>query len=138
MEPQIDQYVQVFLRNGFKIEGKVRSWSNKKSVIEQDGQFFIIQKTLKDVFIIKIIRKDQNNASLEQEVIMRSPPLETEDLPKEYPIQEKYNTEVKEIEYVLPNIFKKSSIVQHTPKEIARKTNSSYPALQNLFGKKDK
>jgi sRNA-binding regulator protein Hfq len=136
MNPDVGKYVQIFLRNGFKIEGLVKIWSDHKSVIEQTNETIIIQKTLDDVFIVKIF-ENKNITENKSCLIEEQPDIgPAQDIMPKNPIKEQYGTaELRTVEYGTPNIFKKSSAFKHPAKKIARKIGDNYSALQKLFNK---
>lgn len=57
MDPQINQKVKIYFRNGIIEEGIVLSWSSKKSAIKSlsSENILVIQNTEQDVFLLKII-----------------------------------------------------------------------------------
>lgn len=67
MNPEKGQKVQVRFNNGIYFDAIVEEWTdNKSKLILMDGEQVIIQKTLQDVLLVKII--EQTKTTLDSEV----------------------------------------------------------------------
>lgn len=61
MMPLENQYVKIIMKNLIQIEGVVKSWSDKKSVLlTNDGDAVIIMNTVDDVSVVKITNDNHN------------------------------------------------------------------------------
>jgi len=70
MMPFENQYVKLVMKNLIKIEGFVKSWTDKKSaLLTEDNDIIIIQNTLEDVSIIKIVQSKTQTISSKKEEI---------------------------------------------------------------------
>jgi hypothetical protein len=70
MMPFENQYVKLVMKNLIKIEGFVKSWTDKKStLLTEDNDIIIIQNTLEDVSIIKIVQSKTQTITAKKEEI---------------------------------------------------------------------
>jgi sRNA-binding regulator protein Hfq len=150
MNPQTNQSIIVFFRNGVRIDGKVLSWSDQKSVIKSsDATTIVIQKTLEDVMFYKI-----TNAKTTYEKLAELPvksrddiediaalKIELNELEREE-IAEKLNTHaadgIRVVNYELPKYIPVKSTIQCPRKETPRKNPGIGSELQDLFSKEDR
>ncbi len=70
MIPQQGQTVQIRFNNGIFFDAIVQEWSDQKSKVKllDSDDIVIIQKTLQDVLVVKIIAPKQSNVSQTQEM----------------------------------------------------------------------
>ncbi len=159
MIPKPGDNVEIFLRNGIKFSGIVSSWSDGRTGLESESGLTVIQKTLDDVMFYKIKSEKKSSANFAEKLSKKIDELKSEPISSKEQIEtiaklkcdlieeekksirEKLNSheikETKQVQYELPNFFKKPSSVQHSSKESSRKTNSDNSILRSLFPKKD-
>ena len=76
MDPKPGQHIKIFFRNGAMEEGTVVSWSPQKSVLKSllNDDLMVIQKTIDDIMIIKILKGNKPQVYVEpQELEERIP-----------------------------------------------------------------
>lgn len=149
MIPQTNQHIIVFFRTGIRIEGKVLSWSDQKSVIKSsDATTIVIQKTLEDVMFFKITNTKTTYETLSGKTektnedirALADLKIELNELEREE-ISEKLNTHtadgIRVVNYELPKYIPIKSTIQCPAEKTTREDIGLGSELQNLFSKKD-
>ena len=86
MKPNKNQYVRLIMKNLVQVEGYVLEWTDQQaSLLTNEKDIIIVQNTLNDVSIIKILsaslpQKKQEIASHIEQVIEKPAPIDQQSL----------------------------------------------------------
>lgn len=160
MTPSKGQKVQVRFNNGVFFDAIVEQWSDQKSILilPDSGETVVIQKTLQDVMLVKILNspkaskveieepneihgefealkeqpKNENNLKRMSELKDALNKLEREEVLKQATSFKASG--VRQVTYGIPRNISVSSTTQHTEEETGSKSSDINSELQNLFG----
>jgi rRNA-processing protein FCF1 len=160
MTPLKGQKVQVRFNNGVFFDATVEDWSDQKSVLvlPDTGDKVIIQKTLQDVMLVKILNSpkpskveiEEPNEIHEEFEALKEQPKNENNLKRMSELKDALNklereevlkkatsftaSGVRQVTYGIPRTLQVSSTAQHTAEEIATTDSDVNSELQNLFG----
>lgn len=162
MNPEYGQFIQVRFNNGVFFDAVVESWSDEKSVLilSDTNDKVVIQKTLQDVLLVKILAhknvpevKQQHKTEIDEEFeeLFELPKTddtlsrmaELKDELNKMEREEVFNktashkaSGVREVTYGIPRNIQIGSAAQHTQQKIASANSQLDSELSRLFSKK--
>lgn len=160
MTPLRGQKVQVRFNNGIFFDAVVENWSDQKSILmlPDSGETVVIQKTLQDVMLVKILNSpkpskveiEEPNEIHEEFETLKEQPKNENNLKRMSELKDALNklereevlkkatsftaSGVRQVTYGIPRNISISSTTQHTTEEIATTDSDINSELQNLFG----
>jgi tetrahydromethanopterin S-methyltransferase subunit A len=162
MKLQQGQFIQIRFNNGVFFDAIVEEWSDQKSIVKlaDTNEIVIIQKTLQDVLLVKVLAvknepivKQQYKSEVDEEFeTLKAQPKNNDTLARMAELKDELNkiereellkktlshkpSGLKEVTYGIPRHIQVSSAAQHTEQKIASTNSQLNSELSKLFGQK--